>query len=163
MSKTNNSQAASIVMSFADIARRYCEWAEGSPLGPGEDLLTARHLLAELHVAAIDLPENSPDTEGADDRTLPKQWHAVCKRFSNLPIGGYWDVFDPLKNDSPVFNTLWDDLTDIYRDLKEGLILFDSGEIDEALWEWRFNFQIHWGQHLTCAQRAIHSYFSDRI
>jgi hypothetical protein len=25
------------------------------------------------------------------------------------------------------------------------------------LWEWRFNFQIHWGEHLTGALRALYS------
>ncbi|HNC43525.1 MAG TPA: DUF5063 domain-containing protein [Acidobacteriota bacterium] len=30
----------------------------------------------------------------------------------------------------------------------------------EAAWEWRFLFEIHWGQHLTGAQRALHWYFT---
>ena len=160
MSDPTDLRIAQSVKEFAEVGRRYCEWAEGSALEPNEDMLAARCLLAELHIAAINLPENSPDTDDAEDRTFPEQWHAVCRRFSNLPVRGYWDVFDPLQDEKPVFNTLWDDLTDTYQDIKEGLLLFDDGKIEEAIWEWRFHFQIHWGAHLTGAQRAIHSYFN---
>ncbi|MBD2451990.1 DUF5063 domain-containing protein [Nostoc sp. FACHB-152] len=51
-------------------------------------------------------------------------------------------------------------LTDIYLDLKKGLILYEHSYFIEALWEWRFHFEIHWGAHLVGAQRAIHNYFS---
>jgi len=45
-------------------------------------------------------------------------------------------------------------LSDIYLDIKRGLILFDGHHPIDAAWEWRFNFQIHWGQHLVGAQRT---------
>jgi hypothetical protein len=79
-----------------------------------------------------------------------------------MPSDGYWDVFAPLNEEDTesVFNSLADDLADIYRDLKRGLLLYNQGHIVEAIWEWRFNFDIHWGTHLVGAQRAIHSYFS---
>lgn len=72
----------------------------------------------------------------------------------------YWDVFDPLKleENDPVYWQLPDDLADIYRDIKDNLNLFEAGHIVEAVWEWRFSFRTHWGQHLLGAQRALHSY-----
>jgi hypothetical protein len=87
-------------------------------------------------------------------------WKLVSNRFQKLPVDGYWDVFDPLKEEPAVYNTLFDDLSDIYRDLKEGLLLFTKGQVVEAVWDWRFNFTTHWGNHLTGAQRVIQSYFS---
>lgn len=151
--------ARSYVDAFAESARNYCAWAEGLPLEPHEELTVARRLLVELHRAAIYLPDNCPERD-TEDKLNAEDWKKVCSRFQNLPVNGYWDVFDPLAEAPPVFNTLWDDLTDIYRDVKEGLILFDEGRVEEAIWEWRFNFEIHWGGHLTGAQRAIHAYFS---
>jgi len=51
-------------------------------------------------------------------------------------------------------------LTDLYRDVKGGLDLFDSRHPIDAAWEWRFNFQIHWGQRLVGPQRC-HEYLAD--
>jgi hypothetical protein len=144
---------------FADIVQRYCSWAESPSGEPHDEMLAARKLLAELHLAALSLPDLGPG-EDTEDELTADDWKIVCSRFQKLPVGGYWDVFDPLKEEAPVFNSLWDDLSDIYRDLKEGLLLYRNGRIVEAAWEWRFNFEIHWGAHLTGAQRAIHAYFS---
>ena len=156
--------ASSEVELFAEVAKRYCSWAEGPTHEPHEDMVFARKVLAELHLAVLDLPDNCPDSD-TEDKISHEMWQAVCARFSELPVDGYWDVFDPLvkDKDEPVFNTLWDDLSDIYRDVKEGLLLYEDGKTEEAIWEWRFNFTIHWGAHLTGAQRAIHSYFSGII
>jgi hypothetical protein len=150
----------STVETFAEIVRRYCSWAE-SPAGePHDEMLTAQNLLAELHLAVLNLPDLGLG-EDTEDVLFTEEWKFVCRRFQNLPVNGYWDVFDPLNEEAPVYNTLFDDLSDIYRDLKEGLVLYKRGQIVEAVWEWRFHFAIHWGAHLTGAQRAIHSYFSN--
>ena len=150
------------VANFADVARRYCAWAETLAQDPRRDLIMARLLLSELHWAALRLPEVEPDDEETRDVVGQGEWKTVCRRFEGLPVAGYWDVFDPLKEEEkePIFNRLPDDLADIYRDVKEGLHLYDAGRVNSAVWEWRFNFQIHWGQHLTGAQRAIHSHFA---
>ena len=60
--------------------------------------------------------------------------------------------------DSPeVTGSLADDIADVYRDLRTGLRKWQRGESGGALWEWRFNFEAHWGQHADDALRAIHS------
>ena|SRR4028119_194769 len=148
------------VEAFAEIAQRYCSWAE-SPSGEFcDEMQMARKFLVELHQAVIDLPDLGPggDTE---DAISADEWKSVCSRFQKQPVYGYWDVFNPLKEEAPVFNTHSHDLSDIYRDLKEGLLLYARGQVVEAVWEWRFNFEIHWGAHLTGAQRAIHAYLSN--
>jgi hypothetical protein len=48
-----------------------------------------------------------------------------------------------------------DDIGDIYRDLRRGLYQADSGRPDEAVWEWRFSFETHWGSHVTNAIRVM--------
>jgi hypothetical protein len=118
-----------------------------------------RAAIAELHFAAINLPKVDFD-EDHESETVPKEkWEDIRQRFSNLLVEGYWDVFDPLKEEEPVFNPLSDDLADIYSHIREDLSLYEAGYIYEAVWQWRFNYLIHWGKHLTSAQRALHSYF----
>lgn len=149
------------VESFAKVSRKYCSWAE-TPLSddPISQLQFTRQILLELHLGVLKLPEVDL-TEEKSSAPEVKNWKDVLQRFSNLPVDGYWDVFDPLKEDDPVFNSLADDLADIYRDLIEGLYFYDRSDLIEAVWEWKFQFNIHWGAHLVGAQRAIHSYLSE--
>jgi hypothetical protein len=54
---------------------------------------------------------------------------------------------------------LFDDLADIYKDLSKGIRRFNLGTEDaikSALWEWRFNFDFHWGEHLFMALTTLH-------
>jgi hypothetical protein len=147
------------VAAFAEVAQRFRNWAESAPGEPHDEMLLARELLAELHLAILQVPDLGVG-ESTKDAFSAKEWTRVCSRFQQLPVSGYWDVFNPLVEEAPVFNSLWDDLSDIYRDLIEGLHLYDDGKVVEAVWEWRFGFESHWGAHLTGAQRAIYAYFS---
>jgi hypothetical protein len=45
--------------------------------------------------------------------------------------------------------------------VRAGLSLFEAQYFIDAAWDWRFHFQIHWGQHLVGAQRALHEYLSE--
>ncbi|MEP7253403.1 MAG: DUF5063 domain-containing protein [Ginsengibacter sp.] len=73
----------------------------------------------------------------------------------------YWHVFDPTKEDDiePVCGDLLDDLGDIYKDLKNSLLLFDKGtpaEIESAVWTFKWSFDSHWGDHCINATYALH-------
>lgn len=160
----NHANIDSAIEKFVDVARRYCTWSESAPGSPHQDMILARQLLSELHLAAINLPLVDFDGDHESEAILHERWKEIFERFSGLPLSGYWDVFDPLKEEEKeaVFNTLADDLADIYRDVKENFSLYEAGYIYEAVWQWRFNFLIHWGRHLTGAQRALHSYFVNK-
>jgi hypothetical protein len=85
---------------------------------------------------------------------------ALCRSLGVL-IGErsfYREIYDPFESltEPEVAGSLADDFTDIYRDLQDGLAKWDRGETGEALWEWRFNFENHWGEHLTGALRALY-------
>lgn len=156
----NNDQLAALDC-FASSARNFCKWAESSSDPSTTDMNTARRLLIDLHSSAVELPdifdEQAPDAPSVTDL----QWQEVLHRFSSLPLKGYWDVFNPLEKDEAVFSILADDLSDIYRDVKSGLLLYEEGHLTGAAWEWRFSFLSHWGDHLVGAQRAIHWWFAD--
>ena len=150
------------IKQFSTIVERYCTWAEQPGSDAADDIIVARQLLAELHLAVLLLTDIGCGEDIDDNIVSFEEWRTVLNRFQELPVQLYWDIFNPLEEESPVLNSLSDDLADIYRDIKEGLILYNRGMIIEAVWEWRFNFQIHWGAHLTGAQRAIHSYLSTK-
>ena len=87
----------------------------------------------------------------------PKGWPGFEK------FDGYWEVFDPYEEGAPVGGSLSDDLLDVYGDLRRGLALWEQGGVTKrgelriaAIWEWRFQFEIHWGDHAIDALRALH-------
>ena len=90
---------------------------------------------------------DSPDAEGEVD--LPVNWPGFGQMVS------YWEVFDPYEEDEPVGGSLTDDLLDIYRDLGRGLLAWNSGARESALWDWKFHFELHWGDHAVDALRAL--------
>jgi len=148
---------------YVDVVRRYCLWAESFPGEPHREMITARLLLSELHLSVINLPPIEFCEDSKSHPLAQEALKSVHERFSQLPVAGYWDVFDPLESceNRPVFGLLADDLTDIYRDLKTHLALFDAGRINEALSLWRFSFLTNWGYHVAGVQHVLHSYFAN--
>ena len=146
---------------FAEVARRYCSWVEGELGDRDDEMRRVRLLLAELHLAAAELPDLGIGKNIDAVSISHDEWSQFFKKFGALPVNSYFDVFNPLQEEEPVINSLADDLADIYRDLKAGLSLFEAKHPIDAAWEWRFSFQTHWGQHLVAAQRVIHEYLAD--
>ncbi|MES2299485.1 MAG: DUF5063 domain-containing protein [Pseudomonadota bacterium] len=135
---------------FAELARAYCHWAEGMPASAQEDAKLARLHLARLYAQALELSEGEC---GDDPREISHEaWRCVFERFGALPVNYYGTCFSPsiIPAESSI-GDLADDLADIWRDLKEGLSLFDAGHVDAAQFEWRLHFNIHWGRHAASA------------
>ena len=149
---------------FAQEARSFCRWATGADGTPMSAPLALRRV-STLYAAALDL--TSPFTQDmsedvAEVEPPPGSVRMVAARASELPLQIYWQVFDPIATpcEEPVAGSIVDDLVDMYQDVARGLVLFDSGDRDGALWEWAFNFRIHWGEHATGALRALHAYLA---
>ena len=70
----------------------------------------------------------------------------------------YREFFDPNPSleDEAVMGDVGDDLLDIYRDVKAGLVLMDQRKRVDALWHWAFLHRIHWGRHAVGALFALH-------
>jgi len=151
---------------FSLEARRFVDWADGSV---SNDTLTApialRRVVA-LYAAALELPQ--PWIEGVSTQPEPEpaffgaRLTAVRSRAAAIPLQHYSEIFSPLVSapEEPVVGDLADDLLDIYRDVAVGLQLYEAGRIDDAIWHWGFNFQLHWGKHASSAIRALHCYLS---
>ena len=61
----------------------------------------------------------------------------------------YQMVFDPwqVETAEALYGSMSDDLADIWRDLKVGLLAMDAGNLANAIADWRFSFRCHWGCH----------------
>jgi hypothetical protein len=69
-------------------------------------------------------------------------------------VGVYYrEFFDPNPEltDESCIGDIGDDLIDVYKDIKAGLLVFDRGEPMDALWHWSFLHKAHWGRHATGA------------
>lgn len=99
-----------------------------------KDVLAA---LATLYAAALSLrgyglPEDAIEPPESLD-VSDEECAGICNRVGEI-LGErnfYWTYFDPtIENDpteKPVAGALWDDLGDIYRDVKPGLKAWDTG------------------------------------
>lgn len=149
---------------FAAEARTFAAWARGDDGGNIDPRSALLRILA-LYRQALLLPKPWTDGLSADleECEVPEhELQVVIQRAWQLPCKFYAQVSDPFEDPqpTPVNPHLADDIGDIYRDVAGGLMLFERGKRDEALWEWGFNFQFHWGAHATGAIRALHSYLA---
>lgn len=151
------------IKAFARIAEEYCDWAEAAPGDAVPEARRARRLLIELLRRAIDLPDVS--SSEASNSVGDDEYHRVYGRFGVLPFNYYSACFDPLvvPGENPVVADLADDLTDIWRDLKGGLLLWREEARNEAAWQWRFSFETHWGHHATAAIYALQTWFAQNV
>ena len=152
------------IAAFATAAEEYCDWAEAAPADAWAEAHRARQLLMELLRRAIELPDvfsEVPETTGVGD----EEYRRTYERFGALPFNFYSECFDPLivPAETPVIADLADDLADIWRDVKGGLMLWYAEATHGAAWHWRFHFESHWGHHATAAVYALQAWFSQHI
>jgi len=74
---------------FAEIAERYCAWAEGPPASAEEESRTALTLLTEIVRSALDLPHTDP--EGLDPpRPAHEDWKRMHRRYWAFSFRSHW-------------------------------------------------------------------------
>lgn len=139
-----------VVGMFVCRAREFCSFIEEAPkITLHERRVRARQRLLELCGAAIQLPSVEPPPD-APRPIAPKGWQSF-EAFET-----YWEVFDPYELGDPVAGSLSDDLLDVFSNVRGGLLLWERGHEAAAIWDWRFSFESHWGDHAVDALRALH-------
>ena len=152
------------IEAFQAAAEEFCEMSvDNRPLNK-EDLWRLRELLVRLifHVPAVESHQHGTDFDGK--RIGDEEFGRAVKRFGELPFNFYRVVFDPHDfeaKDEPVTGMLADDLSDIYRDLAEGLDNARNDHIDDACFDWSQSYQSHWARHAVNALAAIEIYRTD--
>lgn len=138
---------------FIAEARAYCAFVVRAPQLPlANRLSSAREHLLRLYTAALSLPQSPEpgDVDAGENPARPSDWEDFGADEH------YWEVFDPYEQSEPVCGSLSDDLLDVYYDVQRGLDLWDASHRQEAIWEWRFHLDCHWGDHAVDALRALH-------
>ena len=168
---------------FAEIVREYCAVVEQHASIDTVEFIQAIHqLFARLYLGGLSLPSyhllfeddgedaEADDYEGEENAPVPlrepDEDRQASERLAELTalsskLGETWfyrEVFDPHEPAEPeVTGSLADDISDTYRDVSAGLHKWDRGETGPALWEWRFSFETHWGEHVSGGLRAMHA------
>ncbi|MES2943148.1 MAG: DUF5063 domain-containing protein [Pseudomonadota bacterium] len=142
---------------FAELARGFCNWCENAQPAAQRDS-QAVSWLCRLYAAALDLPETGPENSD-DGPDIPE--HLLERAKTNLaPFNGWYyrEYFDPDPglNDESGLGDIGDDLLDTYKDIHAGLLLFEQGQLANALWHWAFCHRNHWGRHAAGAIHALH-------
>lgn len=149
------------VSNFVELAHGYCAWCESAEFGE-KPFESAAFWLARLYAAALALPDqpfnDHQPFNDVDVSVSPDIRRKVSSNLSPFWKRSYRLLFDPRtsSDEPPIEGNLGDDLSGVYDDLKYGLIFFELDQTKNAIWEWRFSYQVHWGQHATSALVAIH-------
>ncbi len=156
------------IIAFQKAAIRFCSLLENDINSSVVWTRQILDVLAEVYSIGQKLPDLSLLGVSMDTpeefRIGEHDWKQIFERVSRaIPRRHYWMYFDPiLKSDSnqeAVVGDLADDLADIYRDLKSGLSIWESQlriQVPEIVWNWKFLFQAHWGQHAIDAMQVLH-------
>lgn len=142
-----------------DIARRFYKLADEYRCFVAENVVTADavpaliEMLMTLYISAMSLPATESETNELSSDIS----EAVSIRFSEQIPTMYWEIFDPYVDEEPVCGDLLDDLSDIAADLRDGMKEYETGRFGNAIFEWKFGLNNHWGQHIVDALKALHS------
>jgi hypothetical protein len=150
------------VAAFVAEARRYCALIEGvEPTGTRSFQKECLTVLLALYQRLLLVPMADPEEPELAGRISHEEWQAIRDRTATRTEHDlYWEVFEPFARDKPdpIYGSISDDLADIWREVRVGLLTFDSGKpncVQSAVWHWRFSFGFHWGHHLADAIRAF--------
>ena len=149
---------------FLKISRDFCAFIESIDKSSDAYLRQLQYLLLTLYKAATSLPWTTLEFNREFQMDLTKEEIENILRKLAEKIGDdryYWTVFDPTddKDRESVCGDLVDDIGDTYKDVKRGLLTFDLGTMaskEHGIWELKFLFTKHWGQHTIDALRTIH-------
>jgi len=158
-------QEAEVVLSFITAAKSYCTNIESyQAQGDTEFLLLMQANLLALYQAGNKLPntyhQDSEDfKQEASDKFIEKITSLIADRLMDNRY--YLHLFNPTDESDRdiVYGDLLDDLGDIYKDLKQSLLIFDNGTNEakeRAIWKFKFTFDHHWGDHCINAIYALH-------
>jgi hypothetical protein len=155
---------------FVETAKGYCLFIEKGNAETQRLFIieTQQHLLT-LYSLGRNLPSVKIETDiefdvTVDDGEMKLLLNSIADR---LPFSYYRAVLNPVdKVNLPETGTgdLTDDLGDIYKDLKEALTLYHQKEIgaaENAVFQFKFGYEYHWGEHCIEALYAIHHYLSE--
>lgn len=171
MSKWEEEESQDPVPVFAESVRSYVNLVEDVDKYSAHAFLRrCAFLLSHIYslgllvseFTSIDPGDPNKITTSAEETRRHSEEHAYLMNKLDSLLGknaAYNVVFDPFAEEDSVTNTIGNDLSDIYQDLREPLQDYESDNEERrqhAIWQWKFTLQCHAGQHIVHALSAIH-------
>jgi len=166
MKETDNKEViySKKVIEFITVANEYCLFVEKTENYTKEDILDYMLKICPLiYLKGALLPACSDDEfEIAERYVMEEHWEAVFKplqtklgaddtyQFAEMNDKGEYTVKEA---------SIADNLTDVYQDLKDFVMLFQKGTTaakQNAVAECRKLFETHWGLRIISAHKALH-------
>ena len=137
--------------------RQYLDLLRSAPSDTRERQQQLAYALDQL----VHAYNNSSDVElGPDEPDAPRSDPAqfADQASASFPELGFYPDVDPLEGFDQKIGQGWgiDDLMDIAVDLTEVLWLLGEHRSNEAIWQFRWGYQNHWGDHLHDLRRYLH-------
>lgn len=167
MSKKNEPLFSRNVVEFTAAAAEFCKYAEHArEIKGGEMLRILQRILPFIYLKASLLPDLEPFFDDGNEKFVNEaDWNRIRDdfRFVLASADDYLGQTDERLTEIPDDKTssISEDMADIYQDLKDFLLLFQTGTqevMNDAVWECRLNFENIWGQKLLSSMRAIHRF-----
>jgi hypothetical protein len=155
------------VVEFVAVANEFSKYAEHASELNGDELLKIlQRILPLMYLKASLLPQLEPFFEDGNEKFVTESdWTRIQDTLREKfgTANDYLEVFDEKTNESgePALASISENLADIYQDIKDFLLLYQTGTSDvmnDAVWECKLNFESFWGQKLVNSMRAIHKF-----
>lgn len=167
MENNSNPVYSRNVVEFVAVANEFCKYAEHASELKGDELLKIlQRILPLMYLKASLLPQLNPYFEDGNEKFVTESDWLNINEILKEKFGtadDYLEVFDEKikETEGPVVSSISENMADIYQDLKDFLLLYQTGTdevMNDAVWECRLNFETFWGQKLVNSMRAIHKF-----
>ena len=150
---------------FVTVAAEYCGFIERARGAERQTFVdTALKILPLLYLKATLIPECEQIGEEDLEVFVTEDDYEMVRRAVADVLGAkddYLEVFHPdmAYSDTPIKKCISEDLADIYQDVKNFVVQFQTGineTMHDAIIECNEHFRQYWGQTLTNTLRALH-------
>lgn len=153
------------VIEFITVANEYCLFVEKAENYTKEDIIHYMLKICPLiYLKGSLLPASeTSDFEITERYVNEEHWDLIYKSLNKVfdKDDIYYTLgFNETGEHTPVMASISDNLTDIYQDMKDFLMLYQKGTHaakENAVAECRTLFERHWGSRLVNVHKALHN------
>lgn len=153
------------VLEFVTVANEYCNQLENAyDLTTKQLLVVTVRILPLLYIKAVVLPKPEYLLEENIEKAIQEEDYVRIQHALLTKLGQYDDFIEVFVPDNEqeqgeVANSIAENLTDIYQDVKNFLFSYRIGVteiMNDALVDLIDSFELYWGQKLVNVLRACH-------
>ena len=148
MNAETTQRMAQLASSFCALVERFDDCQLDAWLVEMADLLPRLHIAVGSlgEIESVSVYEQSTDYDARFD-LFTQLYNVLGER------NGYNHEYDGVDGQR-LSGTLADDITDIYFDLKHGLVMLEKNPTQAAK-DWQHSYEYHWRHHLLDAERQL--------